>query len=261
MQPVTAPFYLLINFDMNDYCFVIQPFDDGGKFDKRYEEVYKAAIDKTGIESYRIDKDPSTRNIISEIEEKIASAKICFADISEDNPNVWYELGFAFASGKDVVMVSDSTREKFPFDISHKSIIKYKSESRGDFDELQSKIEDKIKALLEVDKVSKNLLDNPLKETDGLASFDMALLAILFESDYENEGVTIPFLNKKMEQGGYNNFATRLAIENLQQREYINMGFNDSDVYVCCINNNGISFIKNNYNQFNLRTIEADLPF
>jgi len=94
---------------MNDYCFVIQPFDDGGKFDKRYEEVYKKAIDKAGIEAYRIDKDPSTRNI--EIEEKIASSKICFADITEDNPNVWYELGYAFARGKDVVMVSDSTRE------------------------------------------------------------------------------------------------------------------------------------------------------
>ena len=244
---------------MNDYCFVIQPFDDGGKFDKRYEEVYKKAIDKAGIEAYRIDKDPSTRNI--EIEEKIDSSKICFADITEDNPNVWYELGYAFARGKDVVMVSDSTREKFPFDINHKSIIRYKSESRGDFDELQSKIEDKIKALLETDKVSKQLLDNPLKETEGLTSFDMSLLTILFESDYENEGVTIPFLNKKMEQSGYNNLATRIAIDNLQQRKYINLGYNDGDVYVCCINNNGISFIKNNYNQFNLRTIEADLPF
>lgn len=246
---------------MNDYCFVIQPFDDGGKFDKRYKEVYKSAIEKAGIEAYRIDKDPGTRNIISEIEEKIASSKICFADISEDNPNVWYELGFAFAIGKDVVMVSDSTREKFPFDISHKSIIKYKSESPRDFDDLQSNIEDKIKALLETDKVSKQLLDNPLKETDGLTDFDMAFLAILFESDYDNEGVTIPFLYKKMEKSGYNNFAARLAIEDLQQRKYINIGYNDNDVYVCCISNDGISFIKNNYNQFNLRTIEADLPF
>lgn len=246
---------------MNDYCFVIQPFDDGGKFDKRYNEVYKSAIEKAGIEAYRIDNDPGTRIIITEIEEKITSSKICFADISEDNPNVWYELGFAFARGKDVVMVSDSTREKYPFDISHKSIIEYKSESRGDFDELQSKIEGKLKALLETDNVSKQLLDNPLKETDGLTSFDMALLAILFESDYEDEGVTISFLNKKMEKSGYNNFATRLAIENLRQRDYINMRYNDGDVYVCCINNNGISFIKNNYSQFNLRTIEYDLPF
>ena len=89
----------------------------------------------------------------------------------------------------------------------------------------------------------------------------MALLAILFESDYEDEGVTIAFLNKKMEKSGYNNFATRLAIENLRQRDYISMRYNDGDVYVCCINNNGISFIKNNYSQFNLRTIEYDLPF
>ena len=39
-------------------CFVIQPFD-GGKFDKRYEDVFVPAIQAVGLEPYRVDRDPS----------------------------------------------------------------------------------------------------------------------------------------------------------------------------------------------------------
>ena len=42
---------------MNDYCFVIQPFD-GGKFDKRYDDVFAPAINSIpGLNAYRVDKD------------------------------------------------------------------------------------------------------------------------------------------------------------------------------------------------------------
>lgn len=38
-------------------CFVIQPFD-GGKFDKRFEDVFAPAIRQAGLEPYRVDRDP-----------------------------------------------------------------------------------------------------------------------------------------------------------------------------------------------------------
>ena len=41
---------------MDEFCFMIQPFDRG-KFDKRYEDVFKAAIEETGLEAYRVDND------------------------------------------------------------------------------------------------------------------------------------------------------------------------------------------------------------
>ncbi len=85
-------------------CFVIQPFD-GGKFDKRFSGVYKPAIEQAGLEAYRVDSDPGVSVPIESIEKGIRQATICLADISTDNPNVWYELGFAFASKRPVVMV------------------------------------------------------------------------------------------------------------------------------------------------------------
>lgn len=96
-------------------CFVIQPFNE--IYDKRYEDISKPAISGTGLIPYRGDKDPSTKIIIEQIEKKFEDADICFADISTDNPNVWYELGYAFASEKDVVMVCNKQRKEFPFDV------------------------------------------------------------------------------------------------------------------------------------------------
>ena len=49
-------------------CFVIQPFDNGGPFDKRYEDVIVPAITEAGLEPYRVDRDPSVNIPIDEIE-------------------------------------------------------------------------------------------------------------------------------------------------------------------------------------------------
>ncbi len=47
-------------------CFVIQPFQD--IFDKRYENIYVLAIRGAGLTPYRIDRDPSAKILIEQIE-------------------------------------------------------------------------------------------------------------------------------------------------------------------------------------------------
>ena len=90
-------------------CFVIQPFDRG-KFDKRFEDTFRPAIEEAGLEAYRVDQDPNVEIPIEAIEEGIRNAAVCLADITTDNPNVWYELGYAFAAGK-AVETTDTTAE------------------------------------------------------------------------------------------------------------------------------------------------------
>jgi nucleoside 2-deoxyribosyltransferase len=99
-------------------CFVIQPFD-GGKYDKRFEDIFRPAIEAAGLEAYRVDRDPSVEVPIDSIEEGIRNAAVCLADITADNPNVWYELGYSFARGRPVIMVCSDERRKYPFDIQH----------------------------------------------------------------------------------------------------------------------------------------------
>ena len=68
-------------------CFVIQPFD-AGKFDKRFDDVYKPAIEAANLEAYRVDRDPAVDVPIEAIEQGIRNATVCLADITTDNPNV-----------------------------------------------------------------------------------------------------------------------------------------------------------------------------
>src|SRR5882672_3006402 len=95
-------------------CFVIQPFDKGS-FDKRYEDVFVPAIIAAGLEPYRVDHDPSVTIPIDEIQSGIESSEACLADMSTDNPNVWFELGYAIASQREVVLVCSAERSHFPF--------------------------------------------------------------------------------------------------------------------------------------------------
>ena len=91
---------------------------------------------------------------IDRIEEGIREATICLADITTDNPNVWYELGYAFAVDRSVIMVCGEERSgRLPFDIQHRTVIKYTSESKGDFDSLGQKISERASKLLEKNEV------------------------------------------------------------------------------------------------------------
>ena len=78
---------------------------------------------------------------------------MCFAEISTNNPNVWYELGFAFACEKDIIMIcSDKRIDEFPFDIRHRQIIKYKTNTPSDFETLKKSIITKINAFSPPDR-------------------------------------------------------------------------------------------------------------
>ena len=128
-------------------CFVIQPFDDEN--DKRYEEVYKPALEEAEVEPYRVDRDPTVTVPIESIEKRIRESDICLADITTNNPNVWYELGFAFAVGRPVVMTCGEARvERLPFDVRHRVVIKYATASPSDFEQLHAEVVKRVVARL-----------------------------------------------------------------------------------------------------------------
>ena len=240
----------------NNYCFVIQPFCEV-KYNKRFVEVYKPAIEKSGLNAYRVDLDANVRIIIDEIEQKIADSRLCLADISLDNPNVWYELGYAYALGKDVVMVSDENRKSFPFDISHKSIIPYKTESPSDFEELSESITKKIKSYISSYKTSEKLIKNPLSSSDGLQAYEKALLALIIgEQLTDEQTVSVYGLRNQMMKAGFNETATSIGLRLLQRKGFIitliDSDFGGNDFNACKLTENGIEFILKNIELFDL---------
>lgn len=131
---------------MGEICFVIQPFDNG-KFDKRYKEIIKPAVIESGFESYRVDEDYSSVILIESIHNMIKKSSVCIAEITTDNPNVWYELGYALACSKRVIMLcSDERTTPFPFDIRHRNILTYQTQCGSDFSDLGEKLHERLKS-------------------------------------------------------------------------------------------------------------------
>jgi hypothetical protein len=126
---------------------MIQPFDQG-KFDRRYKDIFKPAIEKAGFDADRVDEDPSVTVVIDRIEKGINDASVCLAEITTNNANVWFELGYALACKKPVLMIREkNARTKFPFDVQHRSILLYDHHTTSDFHTLEAKITERLKAI------------------------------------------------------------------------------------------------------------------
>lgn len=133
---------------MKPYCFIAQPFD-GDVFDRRYEEIIVPSVRNCGLEPYRVDCDSSVVVPVKSMEEYIAKASLFIADITLDNPNVWYELGYAIALNKEVIMVcSDERSGNLPFDVQHRNVLLYRTKSYSDFTRYQASLESAISARL-----------------------------------------------------------------------------------------------------------------
>jgi len=128
-------------------CFVIQPFN--AKYDKLFKDVFAPAIKAARLEPYRVDNDPQTDIPIEQIEKSITESLVCFAEITTDNPNVWYELGYAIAAKKRVCLVCSSERKTpYPFDIQHRHIIEYPVRPRSGFQPSRNKIKGRLAAII-----------------------------------------------------------------------------------------------------------------
>lgn len=213
-------------------CFVIQPFDRG-KYDKRYVDCFEPAIKDAGLTAYRVDNDASVEIPISAIEEGIRNAAICLADITENNANVWYELGFALASGRPVVMVCADTRDKFPFDIQHRKIIVYKTESASDFVSLRTKLAESLKAKLTKSELLKQAAESQhVSDVKGLSNHELVVVAaIASEVNKPTDLTSLYGVKQDAERQGLTSIAFQLALRKLEGRGFIRSAEMESSNY------------------------------
>lgn len=204
-------------------CFVMQPFDDG-VFDRRYDDVFAPAVRAAGLEPYRVDQDPAVSIPIQEIERGIRSADLCLAEITLDNPNVWFELGFAIALGKEVVLVcSDERTTRFPFDVQHRSIITYSTKSISDYEKLKLSVTARIGAYLKKSETLANVSEiSMLTKFNGLDQHEVVALAAIAQNFEHPEDHTSTFqIKRDMESSGLTKIATTLALRALTEKGLI----------------------------------------
>ena len=216
---------------------------------------------------------------MEEVEKRIREADTCLADISESNPNVWFELGFAIAAGKPVVLVClEKPDRRFPFDIQHRAIITYQTESARDFDDLKSKITARLKAsiaarvtppvaaqpLMTEGRLGKLAEASVVAEVDGLGLLENVALVTLAKR-FAGHGSTIEFgeIQSEMMNRGFSTEEVTVAVGMLVNKKMIVcVMINDDERYpTSCygITPAGMECLSSYRDK--LRPTEEDIPF
>jgi hypothetical protein len=126
----------------NPRAFIVMQFKE--PYDTLYREVIRPVCEDFNYEAIRADDIYTSGLIIKEITQSIQEASIIIADITPNNPNVYYELGYAHGLNKPTILLSDKTQEKLPFDVSGFRTLFYENSIGG-----KRKVEDLLKKHLQ----------------------------------------------------------------------------------------------------------------
>ncbi|MCP4680585.1 MAG: GAF domain-containing protein [Deltaproteobacteria bacterium] len=122
------------------YIFVLMPFAE--EFRDIYELGIKATAENLGMRCERVDEIEFNDAILAQIYSGIQRADLVIADMTGRNPNVFYEVGYAHALSKDVVLLTQKA-EDIPFDLKGHNHIIY----GNSITTLQRRLEKRLKGL------------------------------------------------------------------------------------------------------------------
>lgn len=104
------------------FAFILMPFN------KEFDDIYKMGIKETAnsleIKAERVDEQIFQEGILERIYRQIEAADIVVADMTGQNPNVFYEVGYAHAKEKLCILLTRDSKD-IPFDLKHHRHIVY----------------------------------------------------------------------------------------------------------------------------------------
>jgi hypothetical protein len=118
-------------------CFVISPIgDEGTERHTRFKDVLnyiiKSAVKTSGyeLEVIRADEIDRTGSFIKDILESLSTSFVVIADLTEQNPNVFYELGVRHALSPRTILIAQSI-DDIPSDLREYRTIVYDTSAKG----------------------------------------------------------------------------------------------------------------------------------
>ena len=103
-------------------CFVVCPIGEDNsntrnRSDKLLKHIIEPVCDKNNLKVIRVDTLNSSDSITNTIVEYLNTADLVIADLSDHNPNAFYEIGYRSALKKPIIHLK-SKETSIPFDIS-----------------------------------------------------------------------------------------------------------------------------------------------
>jgi hypothetical protein len=97
--------------------FVVMQFEPP-EYEELFNDVIVPVCDRLALEPFRASQAYYPGIIIADIQRQIRESRVIIAEITPINPNVYYEVGYADALGKPVILIADGAKlDKLPFDV------------------------------------------------------------------------------------------------------------------------------------------------
>ena len=109
------------------HAFVVMPYGTKEQidFNRVYGDLIKPALEGAGFEVFRADEEMRAGDIRTDMFQELLLADLVVADLSIDNPNVWYELGVRHALRERGVIGIRCRRDYMPFDVYTDRTLRY----------------------------------------------------------------------------------------------------------------------------------------
>ena len=109
------------------HAFVVMPYGTKEQidFNRVYGDLIKPALETAGFEVFRADEEMRAGDIRTDMFQELLLADLVVADLSIDNPNVWYELGVRHALRARGVIGIRCRRDYMPFDVFTDRALRY----------------------------------------------------------------------------------------------------------------------------------------
>jgi len=141
-----------------------------GHFTRVYQHLIKPACILAGFKPMRADDVLNTNHIALDILKKIIDSDMALCDLSNQNPNVLYELGIRQAFNKPVTLIKDSKTSRV-FDIQGFRDLEYDESLRID------NVQENVENLAEIIKITYNEKDSQVNSLVKLLGINPAELS------------------------------------------------------------------------------------
>lgn len=131
------------NSENRKFAFVLMPFCESLR--DVYELGIKSACQDSNVICERVDEQAFQEKIDDRIIQQIEQADVIIAEMSDKNPNVFYEVGYAHCLGKRVILLTRDA-DNIPFDLKGYSHIVYD----GKITKLKQELKRKVPIMLEL---------------------------------------------------------------------------------------------------------------
>jgi hypothetical protein len=147
--------------------------------------------------------------------------------------------------------------------VQHRSIIKYKTESARDFQELQAHVTAKLKAVLEkrtqLDQLAKVA---SVSKIEGLEQYEIgALVAVAQQVEDPESGVSVYMVRQDMERSGFTKVAATLALKALLDKSMLerfeDRNYNGEPFTAYRLAPRGLSWLFDNKSKLTLNVYET----